>query len=89
MMRKKNWIGVKINNLLSPEGFSHAERWFFLDIGQEIPGQIYPFLGSARSSIIRVVHVSVCLSVGLSVGRYVRPSIEIQSFEATDMKLGG
>ena len=26
---KKIEIGVKTNNPLSPEGFSHAERWFF------------------------------------------------------------
>ena len=27
-MMQKIEIGVKINNLLSPESYSHAERWF-------------------------------------------------------------
>ena len=37
----------------------------------------------------KILYIPGCLSVGPSVGPSVRPSIEIQSFEATNLKLGG
>ena len=66
----------------------------FVNTGRIFFAKILPiFLGSARSSTFRDVRQSVRRSVGPSVcpsvGPSVRPSIEIQSFEATDLKLGG